>query len=142
MGMATRSRFYILLIKYSHLNYVHRKAFYMTPIIQPYLFYLADMASRVRFIFNVVGLLAFGLGVLFLISWLDEDVEFRHPEWILPIMRICLTLTILSIIIMLFVPTTETVYKMIIAQNVTNDNLAKALEIIKQSIDYLVDVIR
>ena len=43
---------------------------------------------------------------------------------------------------MLFVPTTETVYKMIIAQNVTNDNLAKALEIIKQSIDYLVDVIR
>ena len=114
----------------------------MTPIIQPYLFYLADMASRVRFIFNVVGLLAFGLGVLFLISWLDEDVKFRHAEWILPIMRICLTLTILSIIIMLFVPTTETVYKMIIAQNVTNDNLAKALEIIKQSIDYLVDVIR
>ena len=94
----------------------------MTPIINPWLFYLMSIANGlvgIWLILLISSLIVVGFSAGF--GWIDDEdsgKEFFKRTWFYPI--------IFSLLIV-FTPGESTITKMIIAQNVTYERVDKAL---------------
>jgi xanthine/uracil permease len=71
-------------------------------------------------------------------DFLEED-KYPSPVTLLRKFKIPL---ILSVVLIVFVPTSETVYKMLIASQVTTENIDTAKETIQDVADYIVDAVK
>lgn len=116
-------------------------------IINPIWFYLIDVLKNLKSCLSAVKIIsaialviisAFFIDELFLA---EDDIEGDGEQ----IKNIKKTIKKLFIVVIasaslnLFIPNEETFYKMIIAKNVTYENLDKASEVIKDSVDYIFD---
>ena len=104
----------------------------MEPIINPWVFYLIDGASTLKWgalIFGfVLGLVLLGCGVYSIgISYSKEEWESAKKK-----MKTGTTICIIGIVLFLIVPSSETVMKMIIAKNVTYDAVDAAKDVVVQ----------
>lgn len=109
----------------------------MEPIISPWLIYFAEMCN----VFNVllilllvasaVASLYFGAAVIDN-DWRTEDEQKINAK----MFKISVVVAIISALGVIFVPTTDTVYKMIIFNNITTNNIEKGKDYIEDIIDY------
>ena len=104
----------------------------MEPVINPWLFYLIDGASTLKwgaFIFgSVVGLVFLAIGAVVKSEACSRDEEKAAKKKIKTGYIIC----VISIALFLVVPTSETVMKMVIAKNVTYDAVDAAKDVVVQ----------
>ncbi len=109
------------------------------PIINPFYFYLMDVADSIKtgstiLLLIIVLLVALGTGPL-LMSYDFEDIKWNLVKRYLIVP--CLILTSLTI----FTPSSSTLTKMIIAENITVENYEIAKGEVTELIDYIFDKI-
>lgn len=111
-------------------------------IINPWAFYLLGVSNSVGVV-CVVFLFLFGITFgVYSIIWLvefSEYEEYKTPSWIFKKWKVPL---ILSIAFLVFMPSEDTIYKMMIASQVTTENIDTAKETIQDVADYIVDAVK
>ena len=113
----------------------------MRYIINPWVFYLLGVSNAVGMacvIFLAVFAIAFGS---YLLIWTIECIgdEYPTPTQILKKWKVPL---ILSVAFLVFMPSTDTIYKMMIASQVTTENIDTAKETIQDVADYIIDAVK
>ena len=117
----------------------------MNPIINPWLFYLSEVVTGIEFVcimFTVIGLVAIGvMGFCILTDegWEDlqdedDNVYKRMAKWI----KRLVILVAISISLIIALPSKETIYQMIVFQNITVENIDIGIDKIKEFVDYTI----
>lgn len=104
----------------------------MEPVINPFAFYLIDGASTLKW-----GALSFGLiiGILLLLFGafsVDEADSKEEEKSAKRKMKTGITIVIIGAVLFIFLPSSETVMKMVIAKNVTYDTVDAAKDVVVQ----------
>ena len=114
----------------------------MKPIINPWMFYLVDCLDGLKMLcILAVPLLVFVIGyITFTIDDFgcgdEKDVKSARR-----IRKIVILFSILLLVVIPFIPSKETCYKMIVASQITDTNIQKAEDVIKNSVDYIFEKI-
>lgn len=115
-------------------------------IINPWIFYLIEVlnglkeVSAVAIFMTIIMLICIGIATLWLRS---EDSFYRgdkNASTIKAFIRAFKKLLIVACVIAsvyIVIPSEETMYKMLVAQYVTYENVDKATESIKEGVDYI-----
>ena len=113
----------------------------MTPVIDPRWFYLMDVNGKFRQ-FVLVLMLATVMWSFVrcmcdnkeddLLSIKDDVRNLKISRWQTVVMISCL-------VFLIFGPTSETIAKMLIADNITYESLDAGEEVVKDTIDYIID---
>ena len=105
----------------------------MKPIINPWLFYLADCLAALQ-IMCILVVSALVIVIIFLTFRID-DLEYKEKELksARRTRKIVIFFSILLFIVIPFIPSKETCYKMMIASQITDNNIQKAEDVIKNS---------
>lgn len=108
----------------------------MKPIINPWLFYLVDMIGS----FQILSIL---IVLLIIISFAIEILKYDEAMDELDEVKVIKTLKKKVIVIALlitfaiFLPSKDTCYKMMVASQITDNNIQNAEDVIKDSVDYI-----
>ena len=92
----------------------------MTPVINPWIFYIMPVCENVSRIFwtlTAIGVVALGVSGLTWLMCTDYDKELREKT--IRAFKIIIPIVLVVSLIACFIPSEETITKMIIAQNVT-----------------------
>lgn len=110
----------------------------MEPIINPMWFYWIDVISGLEvFAITILVLACMGISGLLMVCAFDESLDpFRKNKRLAAAFLVC---AFLSANIVVFVPSKETMITMVVAQNVTTENIEKATDTVKSMIDYTVE---
>lgn len=109
----------------------------MTPIINPWLFYLVDVMDNLKFECLFIPML-FLLYMLSIAYTKEEDI---NEEKIVKIVKKLIICSALVFTVESFLPSKKTCYQMMIASQVTEENIKKAEDTIKSSVDYIFEKI-
>ena len=101
----------------------------MKPIISPWVIYFASRANAVGNLFLIVTIVAF---VICLIGF--DDLTKNG-------FKLFISIGIISMILTVLTPTTETVYTMMVANEITSDNIQAVGKTGKNVVDYIVNQI-
>ncbi len=112
----------------------------MKPIINPWLFYLVDMIGS----FQILSIL---IALLIILSFAIEIVKYDEVEDELDKVKVIkafkkkVIVIALLITFAIFLPSKKTCYQMITASQITDTNIQKAENVIKDSVDYIFEKI-
>lgn len=101
----------------------------MKPIISPWLIYFASRADAVGTLFLIVTIVAF------VICLMGFDNLTKNG------FKLFISIGIISMILTVLTPTTETVYTMMVANEITPDNIQAIGKTGKDVVDYITDQI-
>ena len=107
----------------------------MKPVISPWVFYLIDNASGLKwgaFIFGVIVGLIFIMYGAFLLDLLDEVCTKDEEKYAKKKVKTGIAILIIGFAFFLIVPSSETVMKMVVAKNVTYDAVDAAKDVVVQ----------
>lgn len=108
----------------------------MTPIINPWLFYLVDVISNLKIMFCIFPLVILAGILLWIVC--DEDA---NEEKLNRLFKKWFIVVIVFLAFTLFLPSKKTCYQMMVASQVTEENVKKAEDVIKDSVDYIFEKI-
>lgn len=121
----------------------------MTYIINPWFFYFASLLDSFWTLASIILFLAIVGTVGFGIWWVMEAYVsdfFVHDDNEPPFAKFCKKMikasviaTIISAVLMVVVPTEETVNKMMISSFITKENVEKTKEGAKEIVDYIAE---
>lgn len=106
-------------------------------IINPWVFYLIDVlstANRMSVLLFWISLIV-SVGTLFILG--DRYLTEAERKTCKKVFKTALIISILSSLTCVFIPSKETMYTMIVADNVTYENVELASDVIKDSVDYI-----
>lgn len=103
----------------------------MTPIINPWIFYIAGIADKLFFAFIIVMVAS---AILCFSTWL---CDLEGEEELTRVTRNAFKVFMIVSIAFTFLPSKKTCYQMMISAQVTEENVDKARDIIKDSVDYI-----
>lgn len=118
----------------------------MKPLINPEIFYWMDVCENLKILFCFFLIISICALLGFILFWTFSDDPWKSEEdkeklaikckkWIISL-SIVLIVSTLSLI---FIPSKETMYTMLIVNNLTEDNLSKGKEEVKEFIDYTIE---
>ena len=121
----------------------------MTYIINPWFFYFASLLDSFWTLASIVLFLAIigtvGFGIWWVMEAYNSDF-FVHDDNESPFAKFCKKMikasviaTIISAVLMVVVPTEETVDKMMISSFITKENAEKTKEEAKEIVDYITE---
>ena len=114
----------------------------MKPIINPWMFYLVDCLDGLKMVCIIsVPVLVIVIG--FLTATIDDFGRGKEKELKSAIRtrKIVIFFSILILIVIPFIPSKETCYKMMVSSQITDTNIQKAEDVIKNSVDYIFEKI-
>ena len=101
------------------------------PIISPWMFYLLSVIDNLRCVASVIiGVMLIAL--FFYPCWNDYDEDFKWLK------RLFTTLGV-SGILLVFIPTSDVIIKMTIAQHITANNIEKAGNLTELAVDKIIE---
>ena len=104
----------------------------MEPIVSPWLIYIADKADVLYSILALLAIFSTCGFVFAMIPTVTEDHTDYEAERILKrVKRISIVVFIISMLALVFVPNSQTVYKMLGASYLTPDNVNQVVDTIK-----------
>ena len=115
----------------------------MKPIINPWLFYLVDVIGNFKsacFILILIIVISFGAIFLIKIGEAADELELDEVKVIKTLKKMVVVIVLLMTFNMLL-PSKKTCYQMMIASQVTDNNIQKAEDVIKGSVDYIFEKI-
>lgn len=98
----------------------------MKPIINPIFFYIADTAPCIKFVSSVVATVGIFIALIILLA-IDLDESTKK------VFKTLKVISIVSVLLFIFVPSQETIYKMGIASLVTEDNVYYIANLVNES---------
>lgn len=119
----------------------------MNPIISPLTIYLINLMEPLHAIFIGACIVFLALGILYGIDYLDNkdsstEKYQKQAQKALGRTRRMAVICVLCMLLVVFVPSKNTIIEMIVAQNITVDNINAGEEKLKEAIDYLVDKVK
>lgn len=114
----------------------------MKPIVSPYVIYLAHISENLAGVLFLTGMFVLGAAVIKIICIKIDDYE-DSKSWkdiinsYISSHKLMVVTGTLLIIIALLLPSKDTIYAMIIAKNVTSDNIDHAVEVIHEVVSEL-----
>lgn len=109
----------------------------MKPIINPWLFYLVDVIDSFRALSILIILISV---VIAIVEYDDVMDEVDEVKAIKVIKKKAIVIALL-ITFAIFLPSKKTCYKMMIASQVTEENIQKAEDTIEKTVDYIFEKI-
>lgn len=107
------------------------------PIISPWVFYIASFVDAIKFGAGFMAML-FGIAsTVGLFIWVNENPTDKEKKGIMRIWKI----TVATFFITCFVPSSATIYKMAVAQQITPANIQAVGEKVDKSVDKIIDKI-
>lgn len=104
----------------------------MEPVINPWLFYLIELADSLKLAFGVLG---FAIGIVLILSGqfdgectYDENVKKKCQKK----KKIGLIVLLVGCFVCVLIPSSDTLVKMAIAKNVTYDTVDAAKDVVVQ----------
>ena len=121
----------------------------MKPIINPWLFYLVDCLEGLKMLCIIaVPVLVIVIAIL---SYIIEDFGLdiddlglnkeNELKSAIRTRKIVILFSILLLIVIPFIPSKETCYKMMVSSQITDNNIQEAEDVIKNSVDYIFEKI-
>ena len=111
----------------------------MKPIINPWLFYLVDCLEGLKMVcICAVPVLVVVIGY---ITFTIDDLGRGDGKELIRTRKIVIIFSISILIVIPFIPSKETCYKMMVASQITDNNIQKAEDVIKDSVDYIFEKI-
>ena len=113
----------------------------MKPIINPWLFYAVNFLVNLQDVCSIV-LIVCGVVMAFLTlnSIVDEDEEKLKANK--KTNKRLLVVSLSMLIVITFIPSKETCYQMMVASQVTEENIKSAEDVIKDSVDYIFEKLK
>lgn len=115
----------------------------MTPIINPWLFYLVNVIDNLKsacFAIILIIVISFGAITLVELGEGADELELNEAKVIKNLKKMAIAVVLLMAFDM-FLPSKETCYQMMIASQITDNNIQKAEDTIKESVDYIFEKI-
>ena len=117
----------------------------MKPIISPWLIYLIDLFDNLKGLFTI-ALILFGFAAVVLsIIWFIGSVDYEQDKDLIVTCKKHLKQSVIWLCVsgLLFavIPSKDTMYKMIVSENVTTDNIQAVGKTGKDVVDYITDQI-
>lgn len=115
----------------------------MKPVINPWLFYIVDVIDNFKsacFILILIVVISFGAIFLIEIGEAADELELDEVKVIKTLKKMVVVVALLMTFNMLL-PSKKTCYQMMIASQVTDNNIQKAEDVIKGSVDYIFEKI-
>lgn len=117
----------------------------MKPIISPWWIYLIDLFDNLKGLLGVVLFLLGGAAVALLIIWFFSSLDYEQDEGPIVACKKYLKKSVIWLCVsgLLFtvIPSKDTMYTMIVLDNVTTDNIQAIGKTGKDIIDYITDQI-
>ena len=119
----------------------------MEPIVNPWLIYFASIVEQLRIFFNAITYIVVVLDIIIVMgTFVESDdaiVVFynREEKKIRPFIKLLIVLSIICPLLVIFIPSKETIIAMYIANMVTPDNLNIANEVFKSNLKDYADII-
>ena len=113
----------------------------MTPIINPWWFYIVDVIGNFKTACLALLLLTvLGFGATTVIKYGEAEDELDEVTVIKSLKKMAIVAALL-ITFDMFLPSKKTCYQMMIASQITDNNIQKAEDVIKDSVDYIFEKI-
>ena len=111
----------------------------MMPVISPWIFYLIDIGSNIRFFSLITFITCFGILFLY---YANEIIDRRGTEKISwnSNMNIATIFLIASLILLIIIPDEDTCYKMLIAEQITYERLGEGANLIQEIYEDILDL--
>lgn len=109
----------------------------MKPIISPWLIYFAELADSINMTFLFVALIAFIIMAFAFIPYMDN----KKDETLKQCLKKSFIWFCISIAIVVITPSKDTVYTMVVLDNVTTDSIQAIGKTGKDVVDYITDQI-
>lgn len=119
----------------------------MEPIVNPWLIYFASIVEQLRTFFNAITFIVIAIDIIIAMGALIESDDAiavfynRKEKKIKPFIKLLIALTIICPLLVIFIPSKETIIAMYIANMVTPDNLNIANEVFKSNLKDYADII-
>nr|DAR70605.1 MAG TPA: hypothetical protein [Caudoviricetes sp.] len=119
----------------------------MEPIVNPWLIYLVSIVEHLRNFFNAITFVVCALDILIVMgTFIESDDAIavfynREEKKIKPFIKLLIALTIICPLLVIFIPSKETIIAMYIANMITPDNLNFANEVFKSNLKDYMDII-
>ena len=117
----------------------------MEPIINPLWFYLIDVVDNLQIVVGIILMLScIAFAIVSLIMFFEYSelyLEEREKQTYFKYLKTALKVIIPCIIITILTPSSDTIYKMIIADNITPHNIEVVGDTIEGGIDYIFEKI-
>lgn len=117
----------------------------MEPIINPLWFYLIGVVDNLQIVVGIILILScIALAIVSLIMFFEYSelyLEEQEKQAYFKYLKITLKVIIPCIIITSFTPSSDTIYKMIIADNITPHNIEVVGDAVEGGIDYIFEKI-
>lgn len=119
----------------------------MNPIISPLTIYLINLMDPLHAVFIGACIVFLVLGILTGIDYLDNkdsgiEKYQKQAQKALGRTRRMAVICVLCMLLAVFVPSKNTIIEMIVAQNITVNNINAGEEKVKEAIDYLVEKVK
>ena len=118
----------------------------MTYYINPIWFYLMNISTGIKGFLCVLGGFSLVFSVIAFITWVNDYVDIMDldddEKKIFKIYKKIIITSIITLFIGIFVPSKETCIEMMIASQVTHENVTATKEEIYEIVDYITDKVR
>ncbi len=118
----------------------------MTYYINPIWFYLMNVSTGIKVFLCVLGGFSLVFSVIALITWVNDYVDITDLEddekKIFKIYKKIIITSIIALLIGIFVPSKETCIEMMVASQVTHENITATKEEIYEIVDYITDKVK
>ena len=116
----------------------------MKPIISPWWIYLIDLFDNLKGLLGVALFLLGGAAVALLVIWFFSSLDYKQDEAIVACKKYLKKSVIwlcVSGLLFTVIPSKDTMYTMIVLDNVTTDNIQAIGKTGKDVVDYITDQI-
>lgn len=116
----------------------------MKPIISPWLIYLIDLFDNLKGLLDVALVLLGSVAVVLLIIWLFSSMDYKQNKGPVVCKKYLKKLVIwicVSGLLFTIIPSKDTMYTMLVLENVTTDNIQAIGKTGKDVVDYITDQI-
>ena len=116
----------------------------MKPIISSWWIYLIDLFDNLKGLLGVALFLLGGAAVALLIIWFFSSLDYKQDEAIVACKKYLKKSIIwlcISSLLFIAIPSKDTMYTMLVLENVTSDNIQAIGKTGKDVVDYITDQI-
>ena len=117
----------------------------MTSIINPWFIYLACACDEIRevigFLFWVAFIPCVCIMVMYFLSFMDDELDVFRSTIYLEVLKKCAIVSVVALLLGGLIPTSNTCYQMMVASQITDTNIQKVEDVIKNSVDYIFEKI-
>lgn len=110
----------------------------MKPIISPWTIYFASRADSLKIL---AGCILICCIIAICIAFIEGDIDYGSVLTHKSFMKKCAIVSVISAVTLVITPSTETIYTMAVANELTSDNVQAIGKTGKDVIDYITDQI-